>query len=174
MATFHQMLQYIKTCCDTVLASDSLFGLGRNEHFLILLNYDTKEPVQWRLQKLFDLLSQFQVGEHQNFPLICSAGVRFVSTEDTDIENAITQAAMSMESALKIRNHEIIFFDQSIYDPEILRSKIEENMERDRRNDYLLIEMGWIPIHFWEKEVNKQLDICVNKVLEVINTRKEM
>lgn len=135
MATFNQMLQYIKTCCDTVLASDSLFGLGRNEHFLILLNYDTKEPVQWRLQKLFELISQFQVTEHQNFPLICSAGVRFINTEDTDIENAITQAAMSMESALKIRNHEIIFFDQSIYDPEILRSKIEENMESALKNE---------------------------------------
>ena len=52
--------------------------------------------------------------------------------------------------------------------------KIQENIARDRRNDSLLIEMGWIPIHFWEKDVNKKLDICVNKVLEVINTEKEM
>ena len=52
--------------------------------------------------------------------------------------------------------------------------KIEENMARDRRNDSLLIEMGWIPVHFWEKDVNKKLDICVDKVLEIINTRKEM
>lgn len=52
--------------------------------------------------------------------------------------------------------------------------KIEENIARDRRNDSLLIEDGWIPVHFWEKDVNKNLDICVKKVLEVINTRKEM
>lgn len=52
--------------------------------------------------------------------------------------------------------------------------KIEENMARDRRNNSLLIEMGWIPVHFWEKDVNKKLDICVDKVLEIINTRKEM
>jgi DNA mismatch endonuclease (patch repair protein) len=30
--------------------------------------------------------------------------------------------------------------------------KIEENIARDKRNDKLLKEMGWIPIHFWEKE----------------------
>lgn len=29
--------------------------------------------------------------------------------------------------------------------------KIEENMARDRRNDSLLIELGWIPVHFREK-----------------------
>lgn len=39
-------------------------------------------------------------------------------------------------------------------------------MVRDRRNDFLLIEMEWLPVHFWEKDVNK--------VLEIINTRKEM
>lgn len=52
--------------------------------------------------------------------------------------------------------------------------KIEENIARDKRNDSLLIEMGWLPIHFWEKDVNKKLDICVNKILEEIDTRKEM
>lgn len=51
--------------------------------------------------------------------------------------------------------------------------KIEENIARDKRNDSLLVEIGWIPVHFWEKDVNKKLDICVNKILEIINTRKE-
>lgn len=47
-------------------------------------------------------------------------------------------------------------------------------MARDRRNDSLLIKMGWVPVRFLEKDVNKKLDICVDKVLEIINTRKEM
>ena len=46
--------------------------------------------------------------------------------------------------------------------------KIEENMARDQRNDKLLIEMGWLPIHFWEKEVKKDLDGCVNKVIDAM------
>ena len=29
-------------------------------------------------------------------------------------------------------------------------AKIEENIERDRRNDELLTAMGWKPVHFWE------------------------
>lgn len=134
MATFNQMLRHIKSCCDNILTSDSLFALGRNEHFLMLLNYSTPEQVQWRLQKLFDEINQFHVNEHQVFSLICTAGVRFVTSEDTDLETAITQAAMSMETALKLQEHEIIFFDHSIYDPEILRGKIEENMKQALKN----------------------------------------
>ena len=42
--------------------------------------------------------------------------------------------------------------------------KIEENMARDRRDDQLLLQAGWIPIHFWEKEVIKGLPMCVAEV----------
>ncbi len=43
--------------------------------------------------------------------------------------------------------------------------KIEENITRDKRNDILLKKLGWYPIHFWEKEVSKNLDACINRVL---------
>lgn len=46
--------------------------------------------------------------------------------------------------------------------------KIEENIARDKRNDILLKNQGWIPIHFWEKEVKKDLDGCVNRVIDMI------
>ena len=51
--------------------------------------------------------------------------------------------------------------------------KIEENIARDKRNDKLLEEMGWITIHFWEKEVNKDLERCKTVVLESLEKRKE-
>lgn len=46
--------------------------------------------------------------------------------------------------------------------------KIEENIARDKRNDRLLEEMGWVPIHFWEKDVKKHLGSCLNKVIDAI------
>ena len=46
--------------------------------------------------------------------------------------------------------------------------KIEENIARDRRVDEQLKELGWIPIHFWEKEVKMNLDNCVNSIVDVI------
>lgn len=46
--------------------------------------------------------------------------------------------------------------------------KIEENIARDQRNDQLLVQMGWVPLHFWEKEVLKKLDVCVTDVEETI------
>lgn len=46
--------------------------------------------------------------------------------------------------------------------------KIEENMARDLRNDQLLTQTGWTPIHFWEKEVMKNLSACVAEIEETI------
>ncbi len=46
--------------------------------------------------------------------------------------------------------------------------KIEENMARDRRNNDSLSEMGWKVIRFWEKEVLKDPDLCLKKVLSII------
>lgn len=46
--------------------------------------------------------------------------------------------------------------------------KIEENIARDNKNDGLLKELGWIPVHFWEKEVKNDLDACVHKVIDSI------
>lgn len=47
--------------------------------------------------------------------------------------------------------------------------KIEENMARDKRNDKNLIEMGWVPVHFWEKEVLRDTNDCVRDMLYIIN-----
>ena len=44
--------------------------------------------------------------------------------------------------------------------------KIEENMARDLRNDQLLTQAGWKPVHFWEKEIMKNLPACVAEVEE--------
>lgn len=49
--------------------------------------------------------------------------------------------------------------------------KIEENISRDKRNDKLLQEMGWIPLHFWEKEIKKDLDKCVHKIIDTVQVR---
>lgn len=49
--------------------------------------------------------------------------------------------------------------------------KIEENIARDKRNDTLLQEMGWIPVHFWEKEIKKDLDRCVHRIIDIMQIR---
>lgn len=46
--------------------------------------------------------------------------------------------------------------------------KIQENMARDLRNDKLLTQLGWTPIHFWEKEVMKNLPSCISEIEETI------
>ena len=52
--------------------------------------------------------------------------------------------------------------------------KIEKNIERDIRNDNLLRQMDWIPLHFWSKDIIKYTEYCVEEVEECINSRKDI
>ena len=46
--------------------------------------------------------------------------------------------------------------------------KIEENIALDKRVDNELQTMGWTPIHFWAKDVEKDTDKCIGEILELI------
>lgn len=49
--------------------------------------------------------------------------------------------------------------------------KIEENMARDMRDDRLLTQIGWTPIHFWEEEVMRDLPACIAEIEDVVLTQ---
>lgn len=42
--------------------------------------------------------------------------------------------------------------------------KIQENIDRDRRNDTLLHQMGWIPLHFWSEEISNNIEYCIAEI----------
>ncbi len=42
--------------------------------------------------------------------------------------------------------------------------KIERNIQRDRQNNQLLRDSGWHVIRFWETELKKDFDRCLNKI----------
>ena len=46
--------------------------------------------------------------------------------------------------------------------------KIERNMARDRENDFKLIALDWVPIHFWGQEIQKHTEECVKAVEDLI------
>ncbi len=50
--------------------------------------------------------------------------------------------------------------------------KIEENIQRDKRNDLLLKNQAWIVFHFWEKEVLKNVDECILQIKNEIYSKK--
>ena len=52
--------------------------------------------------------------------------------------------------------------------------KIEENIARDRRVDAQLREMGWTPLHFWEKQVLRQTDACFAEVLALLSSAGDL
>lgn len=48
--------------------------------------------------------------------------------------------------------------------------KIQENIDRDKRNDRLLIEKGWIPLHFWSKDILHNLDGVISEIEDYIDS----
>ncbi len=48
--------------------------------------------------------------------------------------------------------------------------KIERNIERDKEVNQLLIEKGWKVIRFWEHEIKDDVERCVQKVKNIINS----
>lgn len=52
-------------------------------------------------------------------------------------------------------------------------AKIEENIARDVRNDKDLKTRDWYPVHFWEKEVLKDTDGCIETIREVTEQQVE-
>ena len=51
--------------------------------------------------------------------------------------------------------------------------KIERNMERDKEVTTSLEEQGWTVIRFWGKDIKKNTNECVDKILETIEREKQ-
>ena len=51
--------------------------------------------------------------------------------------------------------------------------KIEKNLERDKIITQQLQEAGWTVLRFWEWQIKKNLDECVEIVLEAVRNRSK-
>lgn len=52
--------------------------------------------------------------------------------------------------------------------------KIQENIDRDLKNDKLLRQMDWYPIHFWSNDVIKYRNQCVDEIIYTIENRENI
>ena len=48
-------------------------------------------------------------------------------------------------------------------------AKIERNIQRDREIEELLQQQGWVVLRFWEHEINRNTDDCVEHVRSAIS-----
>ena len=43
---------------------------------------------------------------------------------------------------------------------------MKRNVERDRYVNELLLEQGWLVLRFWESDIKRNLENCVDEVME--------
>ena len=53
-------------------------------------------------------------------------------------------------------------------------TKIEGNIRRDKTVNKFLVDNGWKVLRFWSKEVHKNLNLCVEKIINVIGEQKNV
>lgn len=124
--------------------------------------------------------------------------MQHIKSKDTTIEIALRKAlwekgyryrknykALPGKPDIAITKYKIAVFcdseffhgkDWEIKRPKLLNSKnseywitkIERNMERDRKNEQQLLFLGWTVIRFWGKEILKNTDECVRVIEEAI------
>ena len=57
---------------------------------------------------------------------------------------------------------------------EYWKKKIKRNMERDKEVDTELATQGWTVLRFWEKDIRKNTDMCVQAILTAIEERSTL
>lgn len=51
---------------------------------------------------------------------------------------------------------------------EFWKEKFERNIERDKKVNETLINDGWKVLRFWEKEIQKNFEECINKIVTTL------
>lgn len=52
---------------------------------------------------------------------------------------------------------------------EFWHKKIERNIERDKEVNKFLSNSGWKILRFWDKEIIKNLDVCIDKIIKQLS-----
>ena len=66
------------------------------------------------------------------------------------------------------RGHEERPGEQIATNKSFWSSKLKRNVERDRYVNELLLEQGWLVLRFWESDVKKDLEKCVDEIMKYL------
>jgi DNA (cytosine-5)-methyltransferase 1 len=58
--------------------------------------------------------------------------------------------------------------------PKFWQAKINRNMERDKEVNEILEESGWKVLRFWETDIKKDLQSCIDKVIEQTSAQNKV
>lgn len=66
------------------------------------------------------------------------------------------------------RGHEASPGEQVGTNKAFWRRKLSRNIERDKEVNDALTESGWLVLRFWDSEIKKDLQGCVNRIMEYV------
>lgn len=66
------------------------------------------------------------------------------------------------------RGHQDNPGEQVATNKEFWQKKLSRNVERDREVNDALTEAGWLVLRFWESDIKKNLQLCIDEILKYI------
>lgn len=70
------------------------------------------------------------------------------------------------------RGHQDNPGEQVATNKEFWQKKLKNNVERDREVNDALTEEGWLVLRFWESDIKKNLDDCIDQILQYIPDKR--
>jgi DNA mismatch endonuclease (patch repair protein) len=62
--------------------------------------------------------------------------------------------------------------EQVATNKEFWQKKLKNNVERDKEVNDELTEEGWLVLRFWESDIKKHLDNCIDQILQYIPDKR--
>lgn len=70
------------------------------------------------------------------------------------------------------RGHQDNPGEQVATNKEFWQKKLKDNVERDKEVNDELTEEGWLVLRFWESDIKKHLDDCIDQILQYIPDKR--
>ena len=130
-----------------------------------------------------------------------SKNMRAIKAKNTKIERLLAKALWSRGYRYRKNNKDIfgnpdftfrklkiaIFCDSEFFhgkdwetqkhrirtNTEFWQKKIESNIERDKKVNEYLLKNGWKVIRFWGNDIKKNIELCIKKIEDEIESRKD-
>lgn len=126
------LLRHMCTILYQHLQEGEFFCRDSADRFLICLEASEEETTEYRLQTMFDQISQVADSMHPNYPLYfycgCASSVSYAS--DDPLEELMGHVMMAVDVAKQGQRTTISFYNAQLHEQEKLQNYIENHMEQ--------------------------------------------
>ncbi|RGY97640.1 EAL domain-containing protein [Clostridium sp. AM58-1XD] len=138
-----ELLCYIKRMCDEIVMGHEIYCRTGGDRFALLLLKDEEGVLRNRLNSLMESISRFSLSDNQNYKIICSCGVKYISEEERNININLQMnwVELALKEAQGFHENMIVFYDERMHKKLHMRSEIESQMDEALQEHHFIMKL---------------------------------